>query len=49
MSNAASTQALAGLAARKMDLQCLVQDGLVQFSDETRTVDVGLTLRLAGG
>lgn len=36
---------LSELAARKMDLQCLIQDGAVQLLDATRSVDVGLIAR----
>ncbi len=34
------TQALALLAQRTMNLHCLVQDGLVSFSDDTSAVDL---------
>jgi len=37
---AATSTALAGLAARTMQLQCLVQDGDVWFSDASTTVAV---------
>jgi uncharacterized protein YaeQ len=34
------SQALALLAQRNMNLHCLVQDGLVSFSDDTNSVDL---------
>jgi uncharacterized protein YaeQ len=44
---AASVQALAALAVRNMQLQCLVQEGQVQLMSETATVTVEPTLRMA--
>ena len=44
---AASVQALATLASRNMQLQCLVQDGHAQLMNETATVTVEPTLRMA--
>lgn len=38
------SQALAGLAARTMSLQCTVQDGLVWLGDNTDTVQVNLAI-----
>ena len=37
---AVSSQALAALAARNMQLQCTVQEGQLWFSDATRTVQI---------
>jgi len=37
-----ASQALAGLAARSMQLQCTVQDGQVWFSDATDTIPIEL-------
>jgi uncharacterized protein YaeQ len=37
-----SSLALAQLATRTMRLQCLIQDHVITFSDETRSVDVQL-------
>jgi uncharacterized protein YaeQ len=34
------SQALAALAQRNMTLHCLVQDGLVSFSDDSQTVEL---------
>ena len=34
------TQALAALAQRNMTLHCLVQDGLVSFSDDSQAVEL---------
>jgi uncharacterized protein YaeQ len=38
-----SSLALAQLAQRTMRLQCLIQDQVITFSDESRSVDVRLT------
>lgn len=35
-----ATESLAGLHARSMDLQCLVQDGVVQLIDSQQTVEI---------
>jgi uncharacterized protein YaeQ len=43
---AATCAALSGLAARKLDLQCLVQDGAVQLLSEQHSIDVELLQRL---
>jgi uncharacterized protein YaeQ len=40
---AEATAQLGALAARNMNLQCLVQDGHVQLSTDTGSVDVALT------
>ena len=37
---AESSQRLAGLASRNMDLQCLIQDGQVQLIDGASSVDI---------
>ena len=37
-----ATRALAGLAQRSMELQCLIQDGQVTFSDAGTRIDVEL-------
>ena len=38
-----TTQQLATLAARNMQLQCLIQDGHAQLMSDTATIDVALT------
>jgi uncharacterized protein YaeQ len=43
-----TTQALAAMAARTMNLQCTIQDGHVWFSDETTTLQVELRTIVAG-
>jgi uncharacterized protein YaeQ len=40
---AATTQALAALAARGMRLQCMVQDGEIWLNSDTESVPVTLT------
>jgi uncharacterized protein YaeQ len=44
---AATVQALAVLADRNMQLQCLIQDGQAQLMSETATVTVEPTIRMA--
>ena len=44
---AATVQALAALANRNMQLQCLIQDGHAQWMSETAAVTVEPTLRMA--
>lgn len=39
-----STQALARLAQRSMQLQCTIQDGEIWFSDKNNTVQVAMTV-----
>jgi uncharacterized protein YaeQ len=46
---AETSQALAALAARSMQLQCMVQDGEVWLSTETARVPVGLKRLQANG
>lgn len=41
-----SCRDLAAMAARKMELQCLIQDGAVQLIDGERTLDVEFVTRL---
>lgn len=41
---AATSQALAGLASRNMQLQCLIQDGQAQLMDQHNTVQIDLTV-----
>lgn len=43
---AAAVDALAALHARQMDLQCVVQEGLVQLMDAQRQVELELRQRL---
>jgi len=43
---AATCAALAAIAARKLELQCLIQDGAVQLLGEHGTIDVELLARL---
>lgn len=43
-----TTQALAAMAARTMNLQCTIQDGHVWFSDETTTLQVELRTIVGG-
>jgi uncharacterized protein YaeQ len=42
----ASSKALATLAQRGMQLQCFIQDGVVQMLSDTETVAIELTPRL---
>lgn len=44
--DAATCSALAAIAARKLDLQCLIQDGAAQLLTTQGSVDVGLQRRL---
>lgn len=46
---AASSQELAALAARNVQLQCTVQEGQVWFSDATRTVQIEPDALKSGG
>lgn len=39
-----TTQAMAGLAQRNMQLQCTIQDGQIWLSDKNNTVEVELSL-----
>ncbi|MBU0593180.1 MAG: YaeQ family protein [Gammaproteobacteria bacterium] len=39
-----TTQAMAGLAQRNMQLQCTIQDGQIWLSDKNDTVEVALSL-----
>ncbi|HSX62957.1 MAG TPA: YaeQ family protein [Tahibacter sp.] len=43
--DAATCSALVAIAARKLDLQCLIQDGVVQILGDHGTIDVGLARR----
>lgn len=42
----ATCTALAALAARKLELQCLIQDGAIQLLSAQGSIDVGLQQRL---
>ena len=46
---AASSQSIAVLAARNMQLQCTIQEGQVWFSDATRTVQIEPVALKRGG
>jgi uncharacterized protein YaeQ len=47
--DAESVEELAGLAQRNMQLQCTIQDGLVWFGDDARSVSLQPERRLTAG